>query len=170
MLFASLRELVARARRWVCGTSALQAEAGQSAHELSDWRRGIESAGWIHMNAAGASPSHHLAHAAVVGLLDDERGRGGYAAAASERQNAREGLALLLSCHPDEIALVESAQAAWAKAFYSLRFGVGDRVGAQQIDAVVQGGILPTSVSRLWRGQPQGASPPDHADRRAAFP
>ncbi|WP_289082008.1 hypothetical protein, partial [uncultured Sulfitobacter sp.] len=44
------------------------------------------------------------------------------------------------------------------------------RVGAQQIDAVVQGGILPTSVSRLWRGQPQGASPPDHADRRAAFP
>lgn len=129
-MIPSLGELVPLALRWLRGTSAAQAALGQTAAELSGWRRGIETAGWVHMNAAGASPSHHSSHAAMVGMLTDERQIGGYAAA-SKRANeggrdAREALAQLLSCDAAEIALMESAQAAWAKAFYSLRFAPGD--------------------------------------------
>mmetsp|Transcript_25743 Transcript_25743/g.73990 ORF Transcript_25743/g.73990 Transcript_25743/m.73990 type:complete len:440 (-) Transcript_25743:48-1367(-) len=100
--------------------------------ELLDWRMGTESAGWIHMNSAGASPAHHAAHDAMVGHLELECAVGAYAAQAQSadagRRDAHEALAGLLGCDASEIALAGSAQDAWAKAFYSLDFRSNDRI------------------------------------------
>lgn len=94
---------------------------------------------WVHMNAAGASPTSEATHAAVVAHLEAERAVGGYEAAARASgaaratdgrcaRDAHAALAGLLGCDASEIALFESAQAAWAAAFYSLAFRPGDRV------------------------------------------
>ena len=106
-----------------------------SAEELRSWRAGTESAGWVHMNAAGASPMHSMAHDAMVAHLELERDVGGYRAAevfAAEAfdsgRELRAAVGQLIGCDADEVALVESAQAAWAKAFYSMDFRQGDRV------------------------------------------
>ena len=82
------------------------------------------------MNAAGASPMAEVVHDAIVAHLELERQVGGYAAeaTANARQGARRAAAELLGCDETEIALTESAQAAWAKAFYSLDFQEGDRI------------------------------------------
>ena len=95
------------------------------------WRAGTEG-GWTHMNAAGASPSPDPVHAAYTGHLELERTIGGYAAAAQRGtagdRDAHAAVADLLNCAPDEVALHESAQAAWARAFYSLEFTSTDRI------------------------------------------
>ena len=36
----------------------------------ASWRAGIDTAGWIHLNAAGASPSPALVHDAMARHLD----------------------------------------------------------------------------------------------------
>ena len=94
--------------------------------ELLDWRRGIDGA--LHLNAAGASPPHWRAAEAVAAHLSLERERGGYQAAEAARGGnaARQALSQLLHCQPEEVALQESAQLAWAKAFYSLDLREGD--------------------------------------------
>ena len=94
----------------------------------TSWRAGIDSAGWIHLNAAGASPSPALVHDAIVKHLDLERTVGGYAAAARVEREPHAAVAALLNCAADEIALAESAQAGWARAFYSLAFRPNDRI------------------------------------------
>jgi selenocysteine lyase/cysteine desulfurase len=53
---------------------------------------------------------------------------GGYAAASQSPANPHESLARLLNCLPSEIAITDSAQQAWARAFYSLNFKAGDRI------------------------------------------
>lgn len=80
------------------------------------------------MNAAGASPTVACAHAAVVAHLGLECQMGGYAAADHVAPDAHVAIAALLNCGADEIAIVESAQAAWARALYSLAFREGDRI------------------------------------------
>lgn len=99
---------------------------------LAGWRAGIEGAGFLHMNAAGASPSPQAVHDAYIQHLDLERDVGGYAAAARRSaaggRDAHDAVAALLNCEPGEIALHESAQAAWARAFYSLQFEPSDRI------------------------------------------
>lgn len=81
------------------------------------------------MNAAGSSPMAAETHAALIGHLELEQQMGGYAAAnVISPDTAHEALAALLGSSADEIALAESAQVAWAKAFYSLRFREGDRI------------------------------------------
>lgn len=98
------------------------------------------------MNAAGAAPMSMAAFEAMTGHLRLEQEVGGYEAAArlarastgdvasrsnggdAARHGARVQLARLLNCDADEIALAESAQQAWAKAFYSLDFVPSDRI------------------------------------------
>ena len=94
----------------------------------ASWRAGIDTAGWIHLNAAGASPSPALVHDAIARHLDLERTVGGYAAAARVERDPHAAVAALLNCAADEIALAESAQAGWARAFYSLAFRPNDRI------------------------------------------
>ncbi|KAL1504504.1 hypothetical protein AB1Y20_010907 [Prymnesium parvum] len=100
--------------------------------ELDRWRSGISSAGWVHLNSAGAAPVSAAAHEAISSHLELERTMGGYAAMAARAEaggrDARAALATLLSCDADEVALVESAQVGWAKAFYSLAFLPSDRI------------------------------------------
>jgi cysteine desulfurase/selenocysteine lyase len=122
-------------RRLPTARSCATVSAAASATELAAWRDGIESAGWIHMNAAGASPMPASAHQAVLSHLELERSTGGYAAAGPDLSKELNGtdthraVAALLDVGPDEVALHESAQAAWARAFYSLRFrGPQDRI------------------------------------------
>lgn len=90
-------------------------------------RQGV---GFIHCNAAGAAKPADCAHNAMVSHLEREREIGGYAAAAERGAStaARVAIARLVSCDPDEIALTESAQSAWARAFTSLDFRRGDRI------------------------------------------
>ncbi|CAE7597585.1 csd [Symbiodinium natans] len=69
-------------------------------------------------------------HQALLDHFELERHIGGYAAEAQAdaREGARKAAAKLLGCDPEEIALTESAQSAWAKAFYSFSFREGDRI------------------------------------------
>ncbi|CAK9044669.1 unnamed protein product [Durusdinium trenchii] len=106
--------------------------------ELQQWRKGLKdwsSGGWLHMNAAGASPASQEVHDATSKMLQQERELGGWAASyeaeARYRQHgrdARQAAAELLGCDAEEIALTESAQSAWAKAFGCLDFRPGDRI------------------------------------------
>ena len=71
-------------------------------------------------------------HDDTVAFLELERTIGGYAAVAQRKKaggrDPRAALGELLSCDADEIALVESAQVGWAKAFYSMDFRAGDTI------------------------------------------
>ena len=83
---------------------------------------------WIHLNAAGSSPASDASHAATICHLELEKEMGGYAAAAAAPADAHGAIARLLNCSAAEIALADSAQQAWARAFYSLNFRAGDRI------------------------------------------
>ena len=76
----------------------------------------------LHLNAAGASPMPTEARDAMVGYLEYEVEVGAYTAQKKRPHAAREALATLLRCDVEEVALLDSAQAAWARAFYSLNF------------------------------------------------
>jgi len=68
---------------------------------------------------------------ALVGHLQLEARIGGYEAAdqaAAEAEHTYDALARLLNCRRDEVAVVENATRAWDMAFYSVRFGRGDRI------------------------------------------
>ena len=66
--------------------------------ERALWRDGIDDEGWIHMNAAGASPQVAACHDAMVSHLQRERTIGAYAAAAEEGvPDARAALAAPVS-------------------------------------------------------------------------
>jgi hypothetical protein len=79
--------------------------------ELHDWRQGIDTGGWLHMNAAGASPAHWSCHQAQKEHLELERTMGGYdAAAAAAGTDPRAPISALLQCDASEVALTESAQ------------------------------------------------------------
>jgi cysteine desulfurase/selenocysteine lyase len=84
-----------------------------------------------HLNNAGSALPPQQVLDAVHGHLRLEAEIGGYEAAdavGGERKRARQAIARLLNCAPDEIALVENATRGWDLAFYSLRFKPGDRI------------------------------------------
>lgn len=85
----------------------------------------------IHLNNAGASLTPAPVLDRVIGYLHMEAEVGGYEAAEAERpafDAVYTSVARLIGADPDEIALVESATAAWHKAFYALHFEPGDRI------------------------------------------
>jgi cysteine desulfurase / selenocysteine lyase len=85
----------------------------------------------IFLNHAGASPSPDPVTDAVVDHLRREAEVGGYDAAAEARdriQGVYDSIAALVNGSPDEIALVESATAAWEAVFHALRLEAGDRI------------------------------------------
>ena len=78
--------------------------------ELASWRAGIETAGWVHLNSAGAAPAHAKVHNDMVAFLELERTIGGYAAVAHRKKaggtDARAAIGELINCAADEVALV----------------------------------------------------------------
>lgn len=95
--------------------------------ELARWRAGTEDAGFIHLNAAGASPAPASCYEAMVAHLQAERTIGAYAAAPAA-PDAHAAVARLLGCDRDEVALCDNAQRAWALAFSSIRLTSDDRI------------------------------------------
>jgi selenocysteine lyase/cysteine desulfurase len=84
-----------------------------------------------HLNNAGASLPPRPVLDAVIGHLELEAQIGGYEAAAEaadRSEHTYDALARLLGCGRDEVAVVENATRGWDMAFYSFRFGPGDRI------------------------------------------
>jgi cysteine desulfurase/selenocysteine lyase len=85
----------------------------------------------IFFNNAGASLQPRPVVARVLAHLRLEEQVGGYEAAdtvTGELEDVYASVARLLHCTAEEIALQENATRAWEMAFYSLRFGPGDRI------------------------------------------
>ena len=85
----------------------------------------------IFFNNAGASLQPRPVVARVLAHLRLEEQVGGYEAAdtvTGELEDVYGSVARLLHCTAEEIALQENATRAWEMAFYSLRFGPGDRI------------------------------------------
>jgi len=85
----------------------------------------------IHLNNAGASLMPRPVLDRYKQHLDSEAMIGGYEAedAVREEENlVYSHLATLINCRQDEIAILDSASRAWAMAFYSIPFQMGDRI------------------------------------------
>ncbi len=85
----------------------------------------------IHLNNAGAALPPRPVTRAVIDHLEREAAIGGYEAAAEAAdavERTYESIARMLSCAPEEIAVVDSATRAWDMAFYAFDFRRGDRI------------------------------------------
>jgi len=85
----------------------------------------------LHFNNAGAGLMPAPVLDALQRHVELEATIGGYEAAEREHaavEHVYDSLARLVGGHRDEIAVVENATRAWDMAFYSLRFGPGDRI------------------------------------------
>ena len=135
MLAAGLVYLGHRRRAWVACSlrfaAATVSNTRPTTAQLTLWKEGLDP-NFIHMNAAGASPTSAASHEALVRHLEREREVGPYAAAAEmaacSQADAKQALAQLINCDADEVALADSAQRAWAYAFTSLALSSHDRV------------------------------------------
>jgi selenocysteine lyase/cysteine desulfurase len=85
----------------------------------------------LHFNNAGAALMPQPVLHATIGHLQLEALVGGYEAAAQAQEAVEQvydAAAALLTCHRDEIAIVENATRAWDMAFYAVPLGPGDRI------------------------------------------
>ena len=93
----------------------------------------------IHMNNAGASLPPDIVVKTIVDFLQEEALYGGYEMEAKYRaqlDHTHKLIAQLIHAHPDEIALVENASAAWDIAFNGLDFHPGDEVIISEMEYV----------------------------------
>jgi selenocysteine lyase/cysteine desulfurase len=91
----------------------------------------------IHLNNAGASLPPDLVVNTMVDFLQEEALYGGYETEAKYRaqlDHTHVLIAQLINAHPDEIALVENASAAWDIAFNGLHFQPGDEVITSEME------------------------------------
>ena len=109
-----------------------RAEVGSAAIDVARARAETPGcANVIHFNNAGASLTPRPVLDTVLGHLNLEASIGAYEAADRSEaalERVYDSLAALLGAHRDEIAVVENATRAWDMAFYSFRFGAGDRI------------------------------------------
>lgn len=85
----------------------------------------------IHLNNAGAALPPTCVTQAVIEHLRLEARIGGYEAAEQVHaavERTYDAIADLVSCHRDEIAVVENATRGWDMAFYAMSFAAGDRI------------------------------------------
>lgn len=85
----------------------------------------------LHFNNAGSALPPQSVLDATIAYLQREAQIGGYEAAAEAREmleHTSSAVAQLIGASRSEIALTESADAAWNRAFYSLPLRAGDRV------------------------------------------
>jgi cysteine desulfurase len=85
----------------------------------------------VFLDSAGSSLPPAPVLEAVVGHLQREAEVGGYVAEeerAAELAGVREGLARLLGCAAEDVALVDSATRAWTQLFYAVPLAAGDRI------------------------------------------
>jgi selenocysteine lyase/cysteine desulfurase len=85
----------------------------------------------VFLDSAGSSLPPAPVLEAVVGHLRREAEVGGYVAEeerAAELAGVREGLARLLGCAAEDVALVDSATRAWTQLFYAAPLAAGDRI------------------------------------------
>lgn len=91
----------------------------------------------IHLNNAGAALPPDAVVNAMVDFLREEALYGGYETEAKYRaqlDHTHALIAQLIHAHPDEIALVENASAAWDIAFNGLDFKEGDEVITSEME------------------------------------
>lgn len=84
-----------------------------------------------HLNNAGAALPPAVVTDAVVGYLRAEAMTGGYELAEAEAERVEhtyDALARLVGCSRDEIAILESATAAWGGAFHAFDLRPGDKI------------------------------------------
>lgn len=85
----------------------------------------------LHLDHAGSSLLPQPVLDAMVGHLTLESEVGGYEAArraAPAIERTYDAVAELVGCHPDEVALTDSATRGWTSAVYALPLEAGDRV------------------------------------------
>lgn len=85
----------------------------------------------IHFNNAGASLMPKAVSDSVINYLRDESLYGGYETADKHQDSIEQvypTIANFINAHPDEIALLENATAAWNMAFFAIDFEDGDRI------------------------------------------
>lgn len=85
----------------------------------------------VHLNNAGSALPPQPVIDAVSKFLQREATIGGYEAeaeASGELERVYDSIAGLIGAHRDEVAIVESATAAWNAAFTSIPFAAGDRI------------------------------------------
>jgi cysteine desulfurase/selenocysteine lyase len=85
----------------------------------------------VHLSNAGAALMPTVVLERMIAHLRLEAQLGGYEAAGREAAGLDDvyfSAARLLGCHPDEIAVVDSATRAWTMACYAIPFRPGDRI------------------------------------------
>ena len=85
----------------------------------------------IHLNNAGASLMPRVVSESIIRYLHEESSYGGYETAHKNRESIEQtytAIAKFINAHPNEIALLENATAAWNMAFFSIDFRTGDRI------------------------------------------
>ncbi len=105
----------------------------------------------MHFNNAGSSLPPQVVIEAMTAYLHAEAEFGGYeteAARADDISRAYAATAELIGADPSEIAMMESASAAWINAFQSFRFKPGDRVITARAEYVSNAMAMITAVER----------------------
>jgi selenocysteine lyase/cysteine desulfurase len=108
----------------------------------------------VFLDSAGSSLPPAPVLEAVVGHLRHEAEVGGYVAEEEregELAGVREGLARLLGCAAEDVALVDSATRAWTQLFYAVPLAAGDRILLSRAE------YASNAIAALQRARQHGA-------------